>query len=60
MPSKPLLLTMGDACGIGPEIIVKAFAEGEAEGCVVIAEPQVLRRAVQLLGQARERRCRWR
>jgi 4-hydroxythreonine-4-phosphate dehydrogenase len=42
---KPLLLTMGDAVGIGPEIIVKAFAAGDAAGCVVIGDPAVLRRA---------------
>jgi 4-hydroxythreonine-4-phosphate dehydrogenase len=52
MDAKPLLLTMGDACGIGPEIIVKAFIDGAAAGCVVVGEPQVLRRAAQLLGQA--------
>ncbi|MGL6113331.1 MAG: 4-hydroxythreonine-4-phosphate dehydrogenase PdxA [Rubrivivax sp.] len=52
MDSRPLLLTMGDACGIGPEIIVKAFAEGAAAGCVVIGEPLVLRRAARALGQA--------
>ncbi len=43
--SLPLLLTMGDAVGIGPEIIVRAFAAGQAEGCVVIGDPAVLRRA---------------
>jgi 4-hydroxythreonine-4-phosphate dehydrogenase len=51
MDAKPLLLTMGDACGIGPEIIVKAFADGAMEGCVVVGEPQVLRRAAQVLAQ---------
>jgi 4-hydroxythreonine-4-phosphate dehydrogenase len=48
MPTKPLLLTMGDACGIGPEIIVKAFLRGAAEGCVVVGDLQVLRRASAL------------
>lgn len=52
MDAKPLLLTMGDACGIGPEIIIKAFTDGAAAGCVVVGEPQVLRRAAQVLGQA--------
>ena len=42
---KPLLITMGDAAGIGPEIIVKAFERGEAADCVVIGDPAVLRRA---------------
>ena len=26
---KPLLVTMGDAAGIGPEIIVRAYTRGE-------------------------------
>ncbi|MEW6559862.1 MAG: 4-hydroxythreonine-4-phosphate dehydrogenase PdxA [Pseudomonadota bacterium] len=34
----PLALTLGDACGIGPELIVRAFAKGEAEGCVVYGD----------------------
>ncbi len=42
---KPLLVTMGDAAGIGPEIIVKAFRSGELAGCLVIGDAAVLRRA---------------
>ena len=42
---KPLLVTMGDAAGIGPEIIVRAFERGALAGCVVIGDPAVLRRA---------------
>ena len=45
---KPLLLTMGDASGIGPEIIVKAFAQGAAQGCVVVGDVAVMRRATAL------------
>jgi len=45
---KPLLLTMGDAAGIGPEILVGAFLRGEAAGCVVIGDPAVMRRAAAL------------
>jgi 4-hydroxythreonine-4-phosphate dehydrogenase len=41
----PLLVTMGDAAGIGPEIIVKAFRAGELDGAVVLGDPAVLRRA---------------
>jgi 4-hydroxythreonine-4-phosphate dehydrogenase len=52
MDAKPLLLTMGDACGIGPEILVKAFLDGAAAGCMVVGEPQVLSRAAQALGRA--------
>lgn len=42
---KPLLVTMGDAAGIGPEIIVKAFQAGELADAVVLGDPAVLRRA---------------
>jgi 4-hydroxythreonine-4-phosphate dehydrogenase len=42
---KPLLITMGDPVGIGPEIIRRAFERGEAQDCVVIADPAVMRRA---------------
>ncbi len=45
MSVKPVLLTLGDACGIGPEIIVKAFVRGAATDCVVVGDAQVLRRA---------------
>ena len=41
----PLLLTMGDAAGIGPEIVLRAFLQGQAAGCVVVGDPAVLRRA---------------
>ncbi len=48
--SQPLLLTMGDAAGIGPEIIVKAFAAAptEMQGCVVAGDVGVMRRAAAL------------
>ncbi len=49
MDTRPLLLTMGDACGIGPEILVKAAADGAAAGCLVIGEPRVLSRAARVL-----------
>ncbi len=42
---KPLLVTMGDAAGIGPEIIVRAFSQGELADAVVVGDAQVLRRA---------------
>jgi 4-hydroxythreonine-4-phosphate dehydrogenase len=50
MHSKPLLVTMGDACGIGPETILKAVADGDAAGCLVVGDPAVLGRAARLLG----------
>ncbi|MBA4177967.1 MAG: 4-hydroxythreonine-4-phosphate dehydrogenase PdxA [Leptothrix sp. (in: Bacteria)] len=36
---------MGDAAGIGPEIIVRAFAQGQLADAVVLGCPAVLRRA---------------
>jgi 4-hydroxythreonine-4-phosphate dehydrogenase len=47
---KPLLITMGDAAGIGPEIIAKAFRESPADlaGCVVVGDVAALRRAAAL------------
>ncbi|MBA3771189.1 MAG: 4-hydroxythreonine-4-phosphate dehydrogenase PdxA [Ramlibacter sp.] len=44
-----LAITMGDAAGIGPEIIVKAFrdAPGALAGCFVAGDLAALRRAVQ-------------
>ena len=42
---RPLVVTMGDAAGIGPEIIVRAFERGALLDAVVIGDPGVLRRA---------------
>ena len=49
--AKPLLITMGDAAGIGPEIIARAFHESPADlaGCVVIGDVATLRRAAALI-----------
>ncbi len=41
---------MGDAAGIGPEIIVRAHAAGAAQGCVVVGDVAAMRRAARLLG----------
>jgi 4-hydroxythreonine-4-phosphate dehydrogenase len=40
-----LLVTMGDAAGIGPEIIVAAFRQGGLDDAVVLGDAAVLRRA---------------
>jgi 4-hydroxythreonine-4-phosphate dehydrogenase len=50
MDIKPLLLTMGDAAGIGPETILKAVADGAAANCLVVGDPRVLSRAAGVLG----------
>ncbi|MDB5742132.1 MAG: 4-hydroxythreonine-4-phosphate dehydrogenase [Polaromonas sp.] len=46
----PLLITMGDAAGIGPEIIARAFREAPADlvGCIVVGDVPTLRRATAL------------
>jgi 4-hydroxythreonine-4-phosphate dehydrogenase len=49
---RPLLLTMGDPVGIGPEIVVRAFQRGAAEGCVVVGDAAVIERALAVTGWA--------
>src|SRR4051812_7075799 len=47
----PIAITMGDACGIGPEIIAKLAREPDAlAGCLVIGDVGVLRRAASVTG----------
>jgi len=41
---------MGDACGIGPEIVARAFRDGAAEGGFVVGDLAVLRRAAAAVG----------
>jgi 4-hydroxythreonine-4-phosphate dehydrogenase len=48
--SAPLVITMGDACGIGPEIIAKLFRTPHATGCVVLGDVAVMRRAAVSTG----------
>src|SRR5689334_12886227 len=48
----PLALTMGDAAGIGPEIIAMAAARDALRDCVVIGDVGVLRRAVRCVSDA--------
>ena len=50
MNALPMALTMGDACGIGPEIIAKLYRGDAARGCFVIGDPAVLRRAAECTG----------
>ena len=49
-PTPPLALTLGDACGIGPEIIAQLFRGDAAAGCFVVGDVAVMRRAAQLTG----------
>ncbi len=48
MTHPPLLVTMGDAAGIGPEIIAAAFHAGALGDAVVIGDVAVMRRACAL------------
>ena len=46
----PIAITMGDACGIGPEIIAKLSADaGSLPPTLVIGDEGIIRRAVRLL-----------
>ena len=47
---RPLAITMGDACGIGPEIVARLFRTGEAAGAFVVGDVAVMRRAAGVVG----------
>ena len=49
-PRAPIAITMGDACGIGPEIIARLFRRAQPSDCFVLGDVGVMRRAVQLVG----------
>ncbi len=48
---RPLVITMGDPAGIGPEIIAKAFRKAPElmSGCFVVGDVATLRRAAQIV-----------
>ena len=48
--AKPVALTMGDACGIGPEIIARLCRTPLGAGCVVLGDIGVMRRAALSTG----------
>lgn len=52
--TRPLAVTMGDAAGIGPEIIAKAYANHAAllRNCFVVGDVGTMRRASQLVSEA--------
>ena len=52
--TQPIGITMGDPAGVGPEIVVKLFAEGLPHPALVFGDVSLLRRAAQLLGAAVE------
>lgn len=46
---RPIAISLGDACGIGPETIVRAFARGAAAGCVVYGDAHWLARTARAM-----------
>ncbi len=50
MTAKPLLVTMGDPVGIGPECIVRAHRHGQLADALVVGDLQVMRRAAAAAG----------
>lgn len=46
----PLAITMGDASGIGPEIVLRRFNEGNLGDVVVYGDAAILRHGAELLG----------
>ena len=52
--TRPIAITPGDPCGIGPETIARAWREQTqlTRGCFVAGDVGVMRRALALLGEA--------
>ena len=47
----PIAITMGDACGIGPEIIAKLYANNASlPATLVLGDEGIIQRAIQVLG----------
>jgi 4-hydroxythreonine-4-phosphate dehydrogenase len=55
---KPIIaITMGDPCGIGPEIIVRSLMSRDISDCctpVVLGDRKVMERAIALVGRGQE------
>jgi 4-hydroxythreonine-4-phosphate dehydrogenase len=47
---QPLVVSMGDACGIGPEILARLWLQQLASDAVVVGDVAVMRRAVAAVG----------
>ena len=54
IPTKPLAITMGDAAGIGPEIIAKVYRDQPEllRHCFVVGDVSTMRRATQVVAYA--------
>ena len=55
-----IVITLGDACGIGPEVILKALAvlSGKTSRCVLVGDPGVIGRALSRFGLSRRLKIR--
>jgi 4-hydroxythreonine-4-phosphate dehydrogenase len=49
---KPIAVTMGDPCGIGPEIVARALAGATPVRCLVVGDVGVMRRAAAQIGRS--------
>lgn len=49
---RPLAITMGDACGIGPEIVARLWLDQAIHSALVVGSPEVMRRAMDCVAAA--------
>ena len=47
---QPLLITLGDPAGIGPEIVARAYLAGELKQALIVGHPDVMRRGLMACG----------
>ncbi|MET0209426.1 MAG: 4-hydroxythreonine-4-phosphate dehydrogenase PdxA, partial [Burkholderiaceae bacterium] len=50
MSHAPIAISMGDACGIGPEIVAMGFERGALPGGFVVGDVGLMRRAAAIVG----------
>jgi len=59
-PATCLALTMGDPCGIGPEIVAAQWLQPRAPKAFVVGDPGVMSRAIEALAKVRPEAARLR
>jgi 4-hydroxythreonine-4-phosphate dehydrogenase len=52
MLDRPLLVTLGDPAGIGPELVVRAYQARQLDQVCVVGHPDVVKRGLQACGIA--------
>jgi 4-hydroxythreonine-4-phosphate dehydrogenase len=55
MKMKPLAISIGCPCGIGPEVSVVGAARSRDAACLLVGDPTTIRRAAELRGVASKR-----